>query len=233
MIALLALLTLAKPVALLAQETKNLNDLSYAELKAAISKEVKTLERDINVYHYATRSNGPGKMHEEVIPIFDADGKGGMNGAVPFQSQVYQEYFKALTTQYEDNSGTEWHFGKGGMYAAIDPVQSGDYAGIPPVLLEITIKAGARYLNQREYPPSDNLNVSGSYITQKIRDQDPQVKKILKELNIIFISFPWRVSAFSMCAESVLTTRPDFRLAVWLMNPSALDNLIKFVGTHL
>ena len=98
MIALLSLLTLVQPVALQASQPESVD-----ELTAILQSEIKTLPRDIKVYHYATRSLEA--TQEEQIPITDEDGSNRMDGPVPYESKVYDDYFAHMTRGFEEQTG--------------------------------------------------------------------------------------------------------------------------------
>jgi len=175
MIALLALFTLVQPVTLQAQT------YSYEQLKDRFVPLVKTLKRKIRVYHYAKRGDGAGAGLYETISVHDIDNSAGLHGPVPLQSEIYNDYFKSMTRHFELQDGPDWSLGKGGLYAASDPLQSASYAYAPPILLEIEVQEGSRYLDLTPYLVN---GLQSKLETKEARD-------LIKELNIDFVVFRW------------------------------------------
>jgi len=172
--------------------------LSYPELKAVLSKNVKTLQRDVMLYHYGLRVGRGFVRGDEKIALYSSDHS--LNGPVPLQSDQYDKYFMSMAQNYQREVGPEeWTFGRGGFYAAIDIAQSSYIVAEkedPMFLLEIKLKKGTRYIDT-----SLNLGANEGELTYGIRTHDPRVLKALQELNVSTLTYNWLASSVPFCQK--------------------------------
>jgi hypothetical protein len=102
---------------------------------------VKTLNRPVEVYHYAYR------------PAIGLPAQ----GPVPDEARYVPEYLRRKSRRYWDSkSATRPYMMAGGLYAAIDPVITRTFGGIGEswALFQLTLPAGFRFVDVRGW--SDN-----------------------------------------------------------------------------
>lgn len=221
-----------------------------ADLRDEIAKQVRTLKRTVKVYHYGTRGpinyfNDPNQTlvfnQDEAI---DLKRNGSYDSPVELNPPEATEYFRQLSGSFASAKQIRWNVGPG-LYAAMDPIQSQNYAGNPWFLLEITVPAGTKYLEVR---PVDGVIVSQVFMQKwfsALNDLDtgkvtriekdrfvigframlalPQLRQLIvdasKTLNVDFITYAWIAPTIQICKKRMDGIGTGFNF----INPKFLD----------
>ena len=214
-----------------------------SDLRNELEARIRTLNRSVSVYHYGSR--GPLRysnydqqgqpqnpislsMHEdEAINLKRgySDTFSDYSAPVELHPSEAETYFKSMSNLMSTRPN-KWSVG-GGLYAAVDPIQSSIYGGIPWFLLKIDIPASIRYLDIR---PFDGFVFSSEFVHHWFKDEllsgewkmfrvgknsyyiemskllnNPQLKQIFiqafQELKIDFITYFWSKHTIQRCLE--------------------------------
>ena len=148
-------------------------------------------------------------------------------GPHPLQEPEVEHYFKAMSNQLQLGQGKSWSIG-GGLYAAIDPLQSGKFAqGEAWMLLKIKVPEKMRYLDSRPARVQEIV----LRITHDTK-LSQEFYQFLKREKIMLIAFEWDVSAFAECRSAL--PLPQQKIAFSFPNPDAFQKLeINFFSSEL
>ena len=184
----------------LAQNAKT-REQKVAELAQGLLPAVRTLSRPITVYHYGSRGivfydNGKCVL-DGCQEIIDLKRNGQYDAAVELNPPEVKTYFKSLTAMFAAHQEKNWNMG-GGLYAAVDPIQSITYAHGNWFLLEITLPIGTKYLDARKVSVRVPYSTSFDRKLEAFMNSDIAIDAIAS-LGVDAIAYGWNNYSQRIC----------------------------------
>jgi hypothetical protein len=227
------------------------------ELIDSYRPRLRTLRRSIRAFHYGWRTS----MESGSTTKIALDAKRLGPGVTSLQDpRAYQtplelqppeldEYFrKKAGLFFGSQNHSPGAVAGPGLYAAIDPIQSQDYAGSPWVLVEIETPAGTNYINEQDLQVVNSdffqkrlkhidwrsiaLQDGNGYVRTQEGDyylldfevvtQSPTLLRLmteaLQELKVDFLLYAWRKPSITLCKLSGVGG-PNSRSTMNFINP--------------
>ena len=191
---------------------------------------IHVFERPIVIYHYGTR--GPGQYLDGVCPpegcaaVIDLKTGNGLNGYLypaKLNEPESEKYFKAMTGQFAYFGG-EWNMVRGGLYAAVDPLQSIGYGNDPWFALQINIPKGMKYLDLRKIDTTTILGTESSHSELDIHHRQ-RIVALLKKYHVAMFAYSWKLSAMPVCTALQNLTDDNGSIAFNLVNPEIFPEI--------
>lgn len=171
------------------------------DLAIELSDRVRTMKREVKVYHYGTRGNQAysykpsgtwpetptGSLTFNDDESIDLKRDNSYTTPVELDAPEAKDYFRAMAGMFTSHK-LKWNVGPG-LYAAVDPVQSESYTGTPWFMLEITIPKGSRYLDLR---PFDGLIVTKKFAQEWFAGETSGRESRLVRLDDSHFVIEWR-----------------------------------------